>query len=44
MYGQIKIDFGWPNAEIGHKMANGLLLFLALHSGMYIAADVLRIW
>ena len=26
----IKIDFGWPNAEIGRKMANGQLLFLAL--------------
>ena len=26
----IKIDFGWLNAEIGRKMANGRLLFLAL--------------
>ena len=25
-----KMDFGWPNAEIGQKMANGPLLFLAL--------------
>ena len=25
-----KMDFGWPNAEIGRKMANGRLLFLAL--------------
>ena len=24
------MDFGWPNAEIGWKMANGRLLFLAL--------------
>ena len=24
------MDFGWPNAEIGRKMANGWLLFLAL--------------
>ena len=24
------MDFGWPNAEIGQKMANGQLLFLAL--------------
>ena len=24
------MDFGWPNAEIGQKMANGRLLFLAL--------------
>ena len=24
------MDFGWPNAEIGRKMANGRLLFLAL--------------
>ena len=24
------MDFGRPNAEIGRKMANGLLLFLAL--------------
>ena len=24
------MDFGWPNAEIGRKMANGQLLFLAL--------------
>ena len=23
MYGQIKMDFGQPNAEIGRKMANG---------------------
>ena len=27
-----KMDFGWPNAEIGRKMANGRLLFLALTS------------
>ena len=26
-----KMDCGWPNAEIGQKMANGRLLFLALH-------------
>ena len=26
------MDFGQPNAEIGLKMANGQLLFLALHS------------
>ena len=25
------MDFGRPNAEIGQKMANGQLLFLALH-------------
>ena len=25
-----QMDFGWPNAEIGRKMANGQLLFLAL--------------
>ena len=25
-----KMDFGWLNAEIGRKMANGRLLFLAL--------------
>ena len=25
-----KMDFGQPNAEIGRKMANGRLLFLAL--------------
>ena len=25
-----KMDFGRPNAEIGRKMANGRLLFLAL--------------
>jgi len=24
------MDFGWPNVEIGQKMANGQLLFLAL--------------
>ena len=24
------MDFGWPNVEIGRKMANGQLLFLAL--------------
>ena len=27
------MDFGRPNAEIGRKMANGWLLFLALYSG-----------
>ena len=27
----IKMDFGWPNAEIGQKMANGQLLFVALN-------------
>ena len=26
----IKLDFGWPNAKIGCKMAKGQLLFLAL--------------
>ena len=26
----MKMDFGWPNVEIGWKMANGQLLFLAL--------------
>ena len=26
-----KMDFGWPNTEIGWKMANGRLLFLALY-------------
>ena len=25
-----KMDFGWPNAEIGWKMANRRLSFLAL--------------
>jgi len=25
------MDFGQPNVEIGRKMANGQLLFLALH-------------
>jgi len=25
------MDFGQPNVEIGHKIANGQLLFLALH-------------
>ena len=25
------MDFGRPNAEIGRKMANGRMLFLALH-------------
>ena len=24
------MDFGWPNAEIGQKMTNGRLIFLAL--------------
>ena len=27
--GPIKIDFGWLNAKIGWKMANGRLIFLA---------------
>ena len=35
----IKIDFGRPNAEIGWKMANGQLLFLALI--MIIASYIL---
>ena len=26
------MDFGRPNAETGRKMANGRLLFLALHA------------
>ena len=26
------MNFDWPNAEIGRKMANGQLLFLALHT------------
>ena len=25
------MNFGWPNAEIGRKMADGQLLFLALY-------------
>ena len=25
------MDFGWLNSEIGWKIANGQLLFLALH-------------
>jgi len=25
-----KMDFGWPNVEIGQKIANGQPLFLAL--------------
>ena len=29
----IKIDFGWPNAEICRKMTSGQLLFLALMVG-----------
>ena len=28
--GNMAVDFGWSNAEIGWKMANGRLLFLAL--------------
>ena len=34
-----KIDFGRPNAQIGRKMADGWLLFLALH--MYITSRVI---
>ena len=30
-----KIDFGWPNAEIGQKMVMGALLFLALYYDAY---------
>jgi len=32
------MDFGWPNVEIGQKMANGQLLFLALYrySNIYV--------
>ena len=36
-----KMDFGWPNTEIGWKMANGRLLFLALVS---IACFTKRAW
>ena len=32
------MDFGWPNGEIGRKMANGQLLFLALESYAVIVA------
>ena len=32
-----KMDFGWPNTESGWKMANGQLLFLALHA--YVPID-----
>ena len=31
-----KMDFGRPNAEIGRKMANGRLLFLALYRSYMI--------
>ena len=31
----IKIDFGWPNAEIGRKIASGQLLFLARDATIY---------
>ena len=36
-----KMDFGRPNAEIGWKMANGRLLFLALH--IYPSSDVISL-
>ena len=37
----IKIDFGRPNAEIGRKMTNGLLLLLALmYVCMYVCMHV----
>ena len=35
------MDFGRPNAEIGQKMANGQLLFLALYSGTQAKACVI---
>ena len=35
----IKIDFGRPHAEIGRKMANGRLLFLALGSTVKIQVE-----
>ena len=35
-----KMDFGWPNAEIGRKMANGRLLFLALECTVALMQQV----
>ena len=32
------MDFGRPNVEVGWKMANGQLLFLALHAPLTISA------
>jgi len=33
------MDFGWPNVEIGQKIANGQLLFLALRYAMSSAKE-----
>ena len=33
------MDFGWPNAEIGQKMANGQLLFLALAVCVFVCVS-----
>ena len=45
-------DFGWPNAEIGQKMANGRRLFLALgnarvfvlHVQIMLHFQLFKIW
>ena len=34
--GNLADQNGWSNAEIGWKMANGRLLFLALNKIMYV--------
>ena len=36
------MDFGQPNAEIGRKMANGWLLFLALY--LWILLPIIDKW
>ena len=33
------MDFGWPNVDIGHKMANGQPLFLTLY--VYVEVPVI---
>ena len=36
------MDFGRPNAEIGRKMANGRLLFLALGGTLIIGPSIIH--
>ena len=34
------MNFGWPNAEIGRKIANDQLLFLALYSNTHLLRSI----
>ena len=38
------MDFGWPNAKIGQKMANGQLLFIALYYHYMLTTFIEHLW